>query len=417
MSLSTVPDRPVPVRSVPVVADGQLFSPESLDDPYALLANLRAGGPLCYLPGQDLYLVVGHDAVREALSRPDVFSSNIVGVLQRGEAGVGFAANIRDGSDVLATADAPTHTAHRRLVQSRFSRRSVAELTAVIDALVVPRVAELVRAGGGDWMAAVAAHVPVRVIGAIIGLPDVDADRLAHWSDVAVELLGGTATPDRMAVIVAGVTEFVAYLSSHLAAAIAGDQERTDTVLDTVADAVRLGTLTSEQGILFLVQLVTAGAESTTSLIGNALRLLATDSNLQARVRADPELVSALIEEAVRLESPFRGHFRVLGEDAELAGHRLAAGSRLMLLWGSANRDDAVFDHPDQLDLHRPNAKVHNSFGHGIHFCLGAHLARLEAQRSVVALLAATSSFTTSEPVNYVPSLFIRRLATLHVDV
>ncbi|MGW1996274.1 cytochrome P450 [Embleya sp. NPDC001921] len=143
--------------------------------------------------------------------------------------------------------------------------------------------------------------------------------------------------------------------------------------------------------------------------------MLAADARLQERVRADDALVAALVEEAVRLESPFRGHFRVTTRATELGGVHLPEGARLMLLWGAANRDAAAFPRPDTLDLDRPAAKAHTSFGRGIHFCVGAHLARLETTVALRALPAATDHIAPapdSEPT-YVPSTFVRRLAHL----
>ncbi|MFW0790520.1 cytochrome P450 [Gordonia sp. CPCC 205333] len=404
------------LRCPPVVSADRLFSPTALDDPYPVLAELRAQSPVHHLLEQDLYLVVDHQAVRAAVGMPEVFSSNIVGVLQRGDTGVSFAAARSAGSDVLATADAPVHAAHRGLVRKRFDRRNVVQMKAEIDSLIEPRVAALVSSGGGDWMKSVAAHLPVRVIAGVLGLPPEDSDRLAAWSDNAVELLAGTTHDARMGEVTAGIVEFAGYLRGQLIARFSRCSGGI-SIIDSVAAAVTRDELTEDQGVLFLIQLVTAGSESTTSLIGNAVRILGLDADLQRDVRADPTRVSALVEEALRLESPFRGHFRVTTEPVQLAGFDLPDQARLMLLWGSANRDTTVFDQPDILSLDRPNAKAHNSFGSGIHFCIGAHLARLEAQCAVSALLDATTEFATINQASYVPSLFIRRLETLDLTL
>ena len=168
---------------------------------------------------------------------------------------------------------------------------------------------------------------------------------------------------------------------------------------------------------MLLVQLVTAGAESTTSLLGTAARLVAQDKDLQAVLRADPTGIEALVEEAVRLESPFRGHFRVTTRPARLGGVELGAGTRLMLMWGASNRDPKIFDTPDGVDLDRPQPKQHHSFGRGIHFCLGAHLARKEAVQAIQVLLETTTHVDCDDDIAYVHSLIVRRLARLNLKV
>jgi cytochrome P450 len=393
-----------------------VFSAEALQDPYPLFERLRDAGDVHFLADQQMYVVLGFDAIRTVLADPQTYSSNLVAVLSAasGSATVSVV-EAGGGVDVLATADPPAHTAQRALVMSRFSPRAVAEMTELIDAAVAPAVAGLVAAGGGDWMAAVAHQVPVQVIGELIGLPREDHQRLAAWSDAAIDLVSGVASPERAEQAALAVLEFAQYLGERL------DQARPghDTgVLGTVAEAVDSGTLTRDQGAMLLVQLVTAGAESTTSLLGTAVRLLAGDQQLQAAVRTEPDRIGALVEEAVRIESPFRGHFRVTTAPTRLAGVRLEQGARLMLMWGASNRDPRIFDHPDLVDLDRVQPKRHHSFGRGIHFCLGAHLARKETTQAVRALLEATATVALSGPEPaYVPSLIVRRLAHLNLSL
>lgn len=401
----------------PVLTE-DLFAPGVLDDPYPLYERLRAEGPVHLLPALGLHLVVRHAQVLEALDDPATYSSNLVGLLYAGEDGVALldTGGPDSGTDVLATADPPAHTAHRRIVRSTFSRRAVGELRADIEEIVEPRVRALVEAGGGDWMGSVAIPLPVLLIGRILGLPDGDADRLTAWSDAGVELLSGLADGDRMGELAVEIFGFMAYLREHLERA---RRESTGSLTDLVADAWADGVLSADEATSMLLQLVTAGSESTASLIGSATRLLAQDAGLQGRVRADDGLIEALVEEAVRLESPFRGHFRVTTRDTELGGVHLPEGARLMLLWGAANRDATAFGDPGSLNLDRPAARSHTSFGRGIHFCVGAHLARLEATIALRTLLAATDHVAVArdgEPA-YVPSMFVRRLATLPLAV
>jgi hypothetical protein len=336
-----------------------------------------------------------------------------VAVLQRSEAKVQLPDSvIPEGTDVLAIADPPAHSAHRKLVQPTFGKREVHALRAAIDLEVTGRVEAMVAHGGGDWMAMVASPVPVRVIGGILGLPEDDADRLVHWSDMAVELLGGVADDDRLAVIYEALAEFMLYVVDRIADTPTG-------LMVTVRQAVEAGELTRDEAMSLVLQLVAAGSESTTSLLGPAVRIVAADPDLQSRIRRDPALVDDLIEETLRLESPFRGHFRVVTRDTTLAGTPIPAGGRLMLLWGAANRDPLQFHEPQLLNLSRTAIKGHLGFGRGIHFCLGAHLARLEARVAIGCLLERTADIrlAAEHEDRYHPSLLIRRLEKVLISV
>jgi cytochrome P450 len=390
-----------------------LLDESVLASPYQAFDQMRAAGPVHADTALGLFFVIDHETIREVLDNPEVYSSHLVAVLQRGEATVSLSDSVvPEGTDVLAIADPPAHSAHRKLVQPTFGKREVQGLRAAIDREVTGRVEALVAQGGGDWMSMVASPVPVRVISGILGLPDEDADRLVRWSDMAVELLGGLADDDRLAVIYQALAEFMVYVVDRIADAPRG-------LMVTIRDAVEAGQLGRDEAMSMVLQLVAAGTESTTSLLGSAVRILAADADLQSRLRGDPALIDDLIEETLRLESPFRGHFRVATRDTTLAGTPIPAGGRLMLLWGAANRDPDQFDEPELLDLSRPSIKGHLGFGRGIHFCLGAHLARLEAQRAIGCLLDRTDDveLAPEHADRYHPSLLIRRLEKVLITV
>jgi cytochrome P450 family 144 len=157
--------------------------------------------------------------------------------------------------------------------------------------------------------------------------------------------------------------------------------------------------------------LLSAGGESTTSLLGNAVRLLAERQELQSLLRGSPELIPAFIEEALRLESPFRFLLRTTAHDTVLNDVDIPAGATVLLLWGAANRDAAIFENPDAIVLEREVPKRHVAFGRGIHHCVGASLARLEARIVLESLLERTKGFTLdpNEPPRWVQSLMVRR--------
>ncbi len=156
-------------------------------------------------------------------------------------------------------------------------------------------------------------------------------------------------------------------------------------------------------------QLLIAGNDSSASLMGNAIHRLANDPPLQEKLRAHPDRIPDFIEEMLRLEPPFHGHFREASKDAELAGVKIPKGSRIMLLWGSGNRDGRHFPEPEMLDLDRKNKRTHLAFGHGAHLCLGANLARLEARVTFEELFKRTGRIESAgESVGYMRSVFVR---------
>ena len=166
-----------------------------------------------------------------------------------------------------------------------------------------------------------------------------------------------------------------------------------------------------------MITLFSAGGESTASLIGSAAHVLASRPDIQQQVRDIPNLLNAFLEEVLRYEPPFRGHYRHVLNDTTLCGVDLSAGSRVLLLWGAANRDPSHFDDPNVFRLDRPGGKGHISFGKGAHFCVGAALARLEAKIVISELLKRTSYIEAAEVGRWLPSLLVRRLERLELSV
>jgi cytochrome P450 len=392
------------------------FSPEALEHPYELYRILREEAPVYRIPEADLWVVSRYHDLVEAASRPADFSSHISAVIYAGQGPrptvIQADPDAIGAVDVLATADPPEHTAQRRLLSGTFAAPRVAALEPTVRSFVDAALDAALAAGRVEWMSAVANPLPVTVIAGILGMPSSDLADLKRWADAGVDLLSGVAPLERMAECWQEMTAFLAYLRERMAAPAPG------SVCADVAAAVARGALTEREGVSLLLQLVIAGSESTASLIGSAAWILAGREDLQAELRARPERLGVFIEEALRLESPFRGHFRLTTRETTLAGVTIPAGSRVMLLWGSANRDPEAFPDPDRVDLDRPHPKAHVGFGSGIHLCLGAPLARMETRVVLERLLARTGSVRidpAAPPPRHVPSLFVRRLEALHL--
>jgi cytochrome P450 family 144 len=166
-----------------------------------------------------------------------------------------------------------------------------------------------------------------------------------------------------------------------------------------------------------MMTLFSAAGESTASLLGSAAWILADRPEIQKQVRENPELLNAFIEEALRYEAPFRGHYRHVWRDTTLDGVEVPANSHLLLMWGAANRDPAHFDAPNEFRLDRSGAKGHVTFGKGVHFCIGAALARLEAQIVFRTLLERSTWIEATDVGEWLPSILVRRLNRLELAV
>lgn len=400
-----------------LLEDPAEFFGAAIQDPYPLYDRLRAAGPVHRVGDSDFYLVCNWDAITEVVTRPEDFSSNLTATMTYTPEGgvVPFEMDRLGGSThILVTADDPIHAAHRKLVLSQFSAKRVRALEPLIADIFERLWADSLVDGRIEWMDAVANRLPMMVVARLIGVPDDDVDRLAHWGYASTQLLDGLMSADELAASMAAITDLNSYIVEHLRQA--GDAPRDDLISE-LAVACRDGRLKQFTAQLILVSLFSAGGESTASLLGTAVWILATNPDIQRRMREQPELMGAFIEETLRLEPPFRAHYRHVLHDTRLAGVELPADSRVLLLWGAANRDPAHFDDPDEFRLDRANSKGHMTFGKGAHFCLGAPLARLEAMTVLPMLLERTSWLDAADVGAWLPSVLARRRESLHLAV
>lgn len=394
-----------------VSAGDGVFDTAVSDDPYPYYAELRDSAPVHRLPGTDFHLVTTWDLVQEAAVRVQDFSSHLTGILvvDSGGAASRFSMDL-DGQveQVLATADGDVHKAHRAVVLKALARR-IRPLEEEVGRIAAGLWEAHAADGRVEWVGAMADRLPSATLARLIGLPDADVPQLVGWAYESTELLGGLADAARLDALLGSTVALHGYLRERLDDAMAAPRE--DDVLGALAQACIGDRLRPETAVLVLLQLVGAGAETTAGLIGTAARRLASDPALQDRLRADPGLVDPFLDECLRLESPLRGHYRVATRDTTLGGVPIPAGSHLLLLWSSANRDPARFTDPDVVDLDRESVRQHLAFGKGPHFCLGSPLARLEATAAVRLLLARTRSFAVDaeRPPRWVRSLVVRR--------
>jgi hypothetical protein len=273
---------------------------------------------------------------------------------------------------------------------------------------------EALRDGRIEWMGAVANRLPMMVVAELIGVPETDTAKLVKWGYAATQLLEGLVSQDQLTASGVAVMELSGYIHEQFDRAAADPH---DNLLGELATACAAGDVDAVTAQAMMVILFAAGGESTASLLGSATWMLAQRPDIQQQVRENPELLTAFIEETLRYEPPFRGHYRHVRNDTTLGGIDLPADSHLLLLWGAANRDPAHFERPGEFRLDRAEAKGHITFGKGAHFCVGAALARLEAQIVLRLLLDRTSEIEAVDVGRWLPSILVRRLEHLELAV
>jgi cytochrome P450 family 144 len=402
----------------------RLVGSQLVDDPYPFYEQLRQNAPVWRVPGTDAFLVSTWELVREATGRVEDFSNHFrhtlyseddgtLGVIDNGDGGV---------PDVFAGADPPEHTEHRKVFFSELVQARMARLEPDVATIADHLLDELLRGDRADAAAGLADILPLRIMAErVIGLRVADLDQMRRWVFAGSRFQGGCLRLDELAAVggeVAGMWPWVAeQLNAALAAPVEGSCRRD--VIGVAAAGVREGMLTEDEAAFTLMVLLGAGGETTTSLIGNAVRILAERPALQDQLRARPDLVPAFIEEVLRYESPFRFHPRTARGPVELGGLEIPDRAMVVLLWGSANRDPSVFERPEEFVLGRANARQHVGFGRGIHYCVGAPLARLESRVVITKLLERTRrwSIDPERPPSWVDSLWIRRHERLPIFI
>jgi len=388
-----------------------------IEDPYPFYRRLREDAPVWQASNTGLFTVSTFELVAEVTARIEDFSSNITRLFYRDDAGLPCRVSFgEDVGQVLATADPPAHALHRGTVFPELVAKRMETLEPDVVQIANACIDRALAEATVDYMEVVGNIVPITMISRLIGFQDSDLDQLLQAAFDSTEMLGGTLSLDELGALMARSLEVQSYIAGQLATALSAPG---DDLLGAVARGLTNGVFEEPGARVMLQTLLSAGGESTTSLLGNSVRILAEDQNLQDQLRANPEHIPAFVEEALRLESPFRFHMRSTPRDTTLGGVDIAAESTLLLLWGAANRDPAEFDHPDQIDLGRPTPRHHVGFGRGMHHCVGAPLARMEARVVLSALLERTGriALDPGRAPTWVDSLMVRRHARLPVQL
>ncbi len=347
-------------------------------------------------PTGDLHLVARHKQMFPILRDPERFSSAFGAVGDQGADDPEVAAVLAEGWPYLPTmltCDPPAHTRYRGTVADYFRPARIEALRPAIVEIAGRLIRALPEGESFDVVPALAVPLPVEVIAAVLQLPE---DRMAdfkRWSDDAVAGTGAHPDAEHRLAAARGVVELQRFLAGELEDR--RERPRGDLMSDLVQAEIESGDpgsaprlLTMAEMVSIVRQLLVAGNETTTNVIVEGVRLLASDPDQWGRLRADPDgRAGAVAEEVIRLASPLAGMFRVATDDTEIDGCPIPRGARVFPLYAAANRDPEVWgDHPDAFDPDRPNIRKHFGFGRGIHFCIGAPLARLELSTTFAEL-------------------------------
>ncbi|MEZ0351105.1 cytochrome P450 [Mycobacterium sp. pR1184] len=396
----------------------QFFGDEAIQDPYPVYERMRTSPSVHRVADSDFYAVCGWDAVIEAVARVDDFSSNLTATVvfndETGSVGAFPMMPLGDPMHSLATADDPAHAVHRKILLPHLSAKRVRVIEEFAEQTAQRLWSESLVDGRIEWMGAIANRLPMMVVAQLLGLPHDDVDKLIRLGYATTTLLDGIVTQTQLEAAGIAAMELGAYVLEHFEKAPTRPQSG---LMADLAARCASGELEQTVALAIMLTLFSAAGESTASLLGSAAWILASQPDIQKQVRQNPDLLGPFIEETLRFEPPFRAHYRHVLHDTTLDGVDLPANSHLLLLWGAANRDAAQFDSPQEFRLDRTSVKNHVTFGKGAHFCVGAALARLEADIVLRMLLDRTEWIAPVDVGEWLPSILVRRLKRLEIAV
>jgi cytochrome P450 len=362
-----------------------LMAPEVRANPYPLYAQLRRG-PVCQVEPGGLWAVSRHDDVVAVLKDPRRFSS--VGL------GRSFLPPWLERNPVassLVMRDPPDHTRLRGLVGKAFSGAALQRMEARVRAIAEELAEAAVRQREVDFVAAFSLRLPVRVLNLLFGMEPELWPRMRVWAEDLLSIPASHPTPERGEEIRRSIAEMEECFQALIAS------RRAEPGEELVSELIRAEGLTDDELMSFLFSLLPAGFETTAHLLSNTLLVLAQHPREAARVSEDPRLIPRLIEEVLRYDPPAQSSLRLTTEDTEIGGVRVPRGAVVAVLLGSAMRDEQRFAHADRFDLDR-EGQSHLPFGHGIHFCLGVMLARMEARLGLEALFSRIRGVSLTQP-------------------
>ena len=399
-----------------------LLSSAVVADPYRYFAALRDREPVAWDDRYRSWVLTRHDDNQRAMKDPRFSSDRITPAIERERR------REHPDSELLATLemldgwmvfkDPPEHTRLRRLVSRAFTPRIIErmreEVDHIADGLLSDMAAALAENVEVDLLRSYAYPLPAIVIAGMLGVPPDDRDQFKRWSDdISSLVFGGLDDEGRHERAHNGMTGLIDYITGLVSRARTAPGDDLIGALIKAQEADEA--LTDQEILATCILLLFGGHETTTNLIANGVLALLEHPHQRALLQSRPELTSTAIEELLRFDGPAKVVVRVAAEDIELRGQIISAGQRVFLAPSAANRDPHVFTHPDQLDITRHD-NPHLGFGMGMHYCLGATLARLEAAVAIPRVLHRFPTLRrTHDPLVWQPILLTRGLISLPV--
>ncbi len=400
------------------------------DDPYAVFRELREHDPVHWAPEAKTFCVSRYADVLHVLKTEDVYSSSAMGT-ELMDTGFGeiklrhlpsilrflWRARINPLNpappDAMISLDPPRHHRLRSIVNRGFTPRRIEAWESRIQTIVQECLAGVASDGSIDVVRDLAVPLPTQIIAEMLGMGVERLDDFKRWTNTILSLASGSAKENPLD---SGAFEDLGDMMSAVRE-VARERRSNpgDDLVSAIVDPANGESLKEFEIINFVMLILAAGNETTTNLIGNAANALLAHPEELAKVVADPSLIPDMLEEVLRFDPPVQLLYRSATQDTELAGTKIPAGSIVVPIMASANRDEAQFEDPDRFDIRR-NSKGHLSFGFGVHFCLGASLARLEAKVALEALVPLLPGLRrASSHDDWVDSSLVRGRASMEL--
>jgi cytochrome P450 len=422
---------PTVIRNMKHLSDYNFFDPEVLVCPYEFYKLAQEEAPIMELPspkaGAKLFLVTRYDLVVEVLKNPKVFSSNFSALLagkeEKDDELQKISAQGYPQMNTLLTADPPEHERFRSLVNKAFTSSRVNKMSDLIEQIVDELIDSFIDHSKCEFISEFAVPLPIKVIAQQLGVPQADLPKLKQWSDAFIARLGHILSREQEIECARDVVAFQHYFRDVIESR--QKQPQDDLITDLVqakVDGERSlrdvsRPLDTAELLSIIQQILVAGNETVTSAIAGGMLLLTNNQEQMKLLQADISLLDNFVEEVLRMESPTAGMWRVVIQDTKFGDVDLKAGSLVMVRFDAANRDSIKFVEGERLDVCRQNASNHLSFGHGIHFCLGAMLARKEMQIAYQRLLLRLKDIRLAQDgYQYLPNVLMRSLKNLYIE-
>jgi hypothetical protein len=403
------------IRTMALIYDPR--RPDVIADPYPTFRRLQAADPVHWSEVLGGWVLTRYADVKAALNDPRLSSDRITPFL-RHQDGSGRPALGELGRIVGLWAvftDPPKHTRLRALMNTAFTTRAVERLRPRVVAIVDELLERAAGAGAMDVIRDFAYPLPITVIAGMIGVPAADREPFKAWSDELAQFVGSAlARPDKYERAGRSLAAMADYFRRMIPPRRARPQD--DIMSALIAAEERGDALSEDELVATCILLLFAGHETTTNLIGNGVLALLRHPDQARALREEPALTQPGVEELLRYDGPTQAMVRVAREGVDIGGRAVKPGDRVFTMINAANRDPEQFAEPDRLDLARQNNR-HIAFGYGIHFCLGAPLARLEAQIAVPALVARFPDMRLAGEPPWLESLVFRGVTSLPVTL